>query len=134
MEFLIKSIRQGRVLKAKGTKCLSLIFINRGPIHGDQPVIKNLFAEKYRRDLCGTQGGQTPTDEQIEQAPRVLLRALGGASFPIRKGGLGEQKRFTIDPAAEGRMLSLDNPVQFIFSHRPWGSAGTTRTLQHRRR
>ena len=85
MEFLIKKhFAKAAELNPKGIKCLSLIFINRvANFIGDNPIIKNLFAEKYREIYAAHNGGKILTDEQIEQVQGYYFAQSSKGEFPI---------------------------------------------------
>lgn len=124
MEFLIKKhFAKAAELNPKGIKCLSLIFINRvANFIGDNPIIKNLFAEKYREIYASHNGGKILTDEQVEQVQGYYFAQSSKGEFSDSEGGLGEQKRiYDLILRQKEELLSLDNPVQFIFSHSALG-------------
>lgn len=123
-EFLIKKhFAKAAELKVKGIKCLSLIFINRVSNYiGQNPVIKNLFVEKYREIYAQFNGGKILTDEQIEQVQGYYFAQSSKGEFSDNEGGIGEQKRiYDLILRQKEELLSLDNPVQFIFSHSALG-------------
>ncbi len=124
MEFLIKKhFSKAAELNAKGIKCLSLIFINRvANFIGENPVIRNLFAGKYRDIYAQYNGGKILTDEQVEQVQGYYFAKSNKGEFSDNEGGLGEQKRiYDLILKQKEELLSLDNPVQFIFSHSALG-------------
>lgn len=123
-EFLIKKhFAKAAELNARGIKCLSLIFINRVSNYiGENPVIKNLFVEKYREIYAQYDGGKILTDEQIEQVQGYYFAQSSKGEFSDNEGGIGEQKRiYDLILRQKEELLSLDNPVQFIFSHSALG-------------
>lgn len=124
MEFLIKKhFAKAAALRAKGVKCLSLVFINRVANYvGENPVIKNLFAEKYRQIYAENNGGRAPADGQVERVQGYYFARTGRGEFSDSEGGVGEQKRiYDLILRQKEELLSLDNPVQFIFSHSALG-------------
>lgn len=124
MEFLIKKhFAKAAELNPKGIKCLSLIFINRvANFIGENPVIRNLFAEKYREIYAQYNGGKILTDEQIGQVQGYYFAQSSKGEFSDNEGGLGEQKRiYDLILRQKEELLSLGNPVQFIFSHSALG-------------
>jgi type III restriction enzyme len=123
-EFLIKKhFAKAAELNAKGIKCLSLIFINRVSNYiGQNPIIKNLFVEKYREIYAQFNGGKILTDEEIEQVQGYYFAQSSKGEFSDNEGGIGEQKRiYDLILRQKEELLSLDNPVQFIFSHSALG-------------
>ena len=124
MDFLIKKhFAKAAELNAQGIKCLSLIFINRVANYiGENPVIKNLFVEKYRENYAANNAGKTLTDEQIAQIQGYYFAQTGKGEFSDSEGGEKEQKRiYELILQKKEELLSLDNPVQFIFSHSALG-------------
>ncbi|MGI8470346.1 MAG: DEAD/DEAH box helicase family protein [Pyrinomonadaceae bacterium] len=123
-EFLIKKhFAKAAALNAKGIKCLSLVFINRVSNYiGENPVVKNLFTEKYREIYPQFNGGKVPTDEQIEQVQGYYFARNAKGEFSDNEGGIGEQKRiYDLILRQKEELLALDNPVEFIFSHSALG-------------
>lgn len=124
LEFLIKKhFAKAADLNPKGIKCLSLIFINRvANFIGDNPIIKKLFIEKYREIYTAQNGGRILTDEQIEQVQGYYFAQSSKGEFTDNEGGLSEQKRiYDLILRQKEELLSLENPVQFIFSHSALG-------------
>lgn len=127
MEFLIKThCLKAKKLRPKGIKCLSLVFINRVKNYiredGETPVIKNLFVEKYREIYAQHNGGEILTDEQIERVQGYYFAQSGRGEFSDGEGGISEQKKiYDLILRQKEALLSLANPVQFIFSHSALG-------------
>lgn len=124
MDFLVKThFKRAAELKHKGIKCLSLIFINRVANYiGDDPIIKNLFIEKYKAHFLQHNNGNQPTAEQIENAQGYYFAKTSQGQFADNDGGEKEQKRiYDLILKDKKELLSLDNPVEFIFSHSALG-------------
>lgn len=124
LDFLVKThFKRAAELKQKGIKCLSLIFIDRVASYiGDDPIIKNLFIEKYKAHFPQYYDGKEPTAEQIEKVQGYYFAKTSRGQFADNDGGEKEQKRiydFILKQKKE--LLLLDNPVEFIFSHSALG-------------
>ena len=112
-----------KLLKAQGIKCLSLIFIDKVANYmGENPVIKNIFREKYREAFAKFNAGQTPADAEIQAVQGYYFAQKSNGEFADNEGGIKEQNKI-YDLILKGRdeLLQLDNPVQFIFSHSALG-------------
>lgn len=124
MEFLIKKhFAKSAELKVKGIKCLSLIFINRVKNYiGENPIIKNLFVEKYKKVFSESNGGREPSAEQIEGVQGYYFAQTSKGEYSGAEGGQSEQKRiYELILKQKEELLSLENPVEFIFSHSALG-------------
>ena len=99
------------------------VFINRVANYiGENPVIKNLFIEKYREHFPKFNGGIEPTAEQIAKAQGYYFANTSQGQFTDSEGGQKEQKRiYDLILKDKKTLLSLDNPVEFIFSHSALG-------------
>ncbi|SMO71683.1 type III restriction enzyme [Saccharicrinis carchari] len=110
-------------LAEKGIKCLSLIFIDKVSNYmGEEPIIKNLFAEKYREIYPEYNGGKEPSEEYIKSIQGYYFAQKASGEFADNEGGVNEQKRI-YELILKGReeLLNKDNPVQFVFSHSALG-------------
>ncbi|MEO6051924.1 MAG: DEAD/DEAH box helicase family protein, partial [Pyrinomonadaceae bacterium] len=118
-----RHFKKAAALREKGIKCLSLVFINRVANYvGDNPVIKNLFIEKYRERYPKFHDNQEPTAEQIAKAQGYYFAKTSHGTFADNDGGLVEQKRiYDLILKDKKELLSLTNPIQFIFSHSALG-------------
>ena len=68
LEWLIlRHFTKKQKLREKGIKCLSLIFIDKVANYvSDEPIIKNLFIEKYKEIYPDFHDNKEPTAEHIE--------------------------------------------------------------------
>jgi len=124
MSFLVKKhFERSAVLREKGIKCLSLVFINRVANYiGDDSIIKKLFVEKYREHFPKYNGGSEPSAEQVEKVQGYYFANTSRGDLTDGEGGKEEQKRiYDLILKDKKRLLSLENPVQFIFSHSALG-------------
>lgn len=107
----------------KGIKCLSLIFIDRVANYiGDNPVIKELFIEKYKLVYAEFNEGKQPTAEHIQQIQGYYFAQKSSGEFSDTEGGQKEQKKiYELILKGKEELLQIENPVQFIFSHSALG-------------
>ena len=114
---------KSKKLTEQGIKCLSLIFIDRVANYvGENPVIKNLFSEKYKQVYSELNNGNQPTDEHIRQIQGYYFAQKGSGEFADNEGGQKEQKRvYELILKGKEELLNISNPVQFIFSHSALG-------------
>lgn len=123
LEWLIRRhFTKSQKLAEQGIKCLSLIFIDRVANYvGENPIIKNLFVEKYKQVYAEFNGSQ-PTNEHISQVQGYYFAQKGSGEFADNEGGQKEQKRvYELILKGKEELLNINNPVQFIFSHSALG-------------
>ena len=124
IEWLIhRHFTKSQRLAEKGIKCLSLIFIDKVSNYmGEEPIIKNLFAEKYREIYPEYNAGKEPSEEYIKSIQGYYFAQKASGEYADNEGGIKEQKRI-YELILKGReeLLLLDNPVQFVFSHSALG-------------
>lgn len=124
LEWLLRRhFEKSNILKPKAIKCLSLIFIDKVANYmGNEPIIKNLFAEKYRAIYPEYHDGKIPTKEQIQQSQGYYFAQNSKGEFSDNEGGLKEQKKiYELILQKKEELLSLRNPVEFVFSHSALG-------------
>lgn len=123
MEWLIyRHLQKTEKLKAQGIKCLSLVFIDRVANYiGANPIIKNLFVNKYREIYPEYYGGKTPTDELIESVQGFYFATVKNEYTDSEKSMNGNKEIYDLILRKKEELLSMDNPVQFIFSHSALG-------------
>ena len=110
-------------LAPNGIKCLSLIFIDKVANYiGETPVIKNLFIEKYKAIYPDYHNGVLPTDQHIESLQGSYFAKKTGGEFVNSEGGIKEQAAiYKLILEGKEELLTITNPVQFIFSHSALG-------------
>jgi type III restriction enzyme len=114
--------RKRAKLREKGIKCLSLVFIDRvdNYVRADG-LIRNLFVEKYRllhKEHCGTE----PTAEEIEAVQGYYFAQTGKGEYTDNERSMVSNKElFDLILKEKEKLLSPDNPVEFIFSHSALG-------------
>lgn len=124
LEWLIRRHFQKTQKFAKqGIKCLSLIFIDKVANYiGETPIIKDLFIEKYKLVFAEMNEGKQPTDEHINQIQGYYFAQKASGEFADNEGGQKEQKKiYELILKGKEELLTITNPVQFIFSHSALG-------------
>jgi type III restriction enzyme len=110
-------------LRPRGIKCLSLIFIDRVANYmGDAPKIKQLFVEKYRAVYPQYHDGRTPSEAQIADAQGFYFAQTGRGEFTDDENSMRSNKEiYELILQKKEELLTLDNCVEFIFSHTALG-------------
>ncbi len=114
--------RKKEKLKPIGIKCLSLTFIDRVDNY-IQPggIIKKAFVEQYKKahkDFYGKEAENL----KIEQAQGYYFAQTGKGDFTDNEGSMRNNKElYDLILKSKEVLLSLDNPVEFIFSHSALG-------------
>ena len=124
LEWLIhRHFTKSQKLAAAGIKCLSLIFIDRVANYvGDDPKIKNLFIEKYRAIHPEYHDGKIPAPQDIQNAQGYYFAQKSGGEYADNEGGIKEQSKiYELILKGKEELLTITNPVQFIFSHSALG-------------
>lgn len=124
LEWLIhRHFQKSRQLFSKGIKCLSLIFIDKVSNYmGEEPKIKNLFAEKYKAIYPEYNSGKIPSDQHIRDLQGYYFAQNSKGEFADNEGGLKEQKKiYELILQRKDELLTLGNPVEFVFSHSALG-------------
>jgi len=124
IEWLIhRHFVKSQKLASNGIKCLSLIFIDRVANYiGESPTIKNIFVDKYKLIYPEYHNGNTPSDEHIQGVQGYYFAQKSSGEFADNEGGVKEQaKIYELILKGKAELLSLSNPVQFIFSHSALG-------------
>lgn len=108
-------------LSVKGIKCLSLIFIDRVDNYlGDNPLIKQIFAEEYAK--VAKELNQKATTQQIEAIQGYYFAQTGQGEYTDSENAMKKNKAiYDLILKEKQRILSLDNEVEFIFSHSALG-------------
>ena len=110
-------------LATKGIKCLSLIFIDRVANYmGETPIIKNLFISTYKGIYPEYNDGKTPTNQHIQDLQGYYFAQKASGEYADNEGGVKEQgKIYELILKGKEELLTISNPVQFIFSHSALG-------------
>jgi len=124
LEWLIhRHFAKTQKLAPNGIKCLSLIFIDRVANYmGETPIIKNLFVEKYKAIYPEYNEGKTPTEQLIQDIQGYYFAQKSSGEYADNEGGIKEQgKIYKLILEGKEELLTIANPVQFIFSHSALG-------------
>ena len=124
IEWLIhRHFTKSQKLESKGIKCLSLIFIDRVSNYmGETPIIKNLFVEKYKGIYPEYNQGKVPSSEHIQSIQGYYFAQKASGEFADNEGGVKEQSKiYELILKGKEELLTLSNPVQFVFSHSALG-------------
>lgn len=124
LEWLIhRHFAKTQKLVAHGIKCLSLIFIDRVANYmGETPIIKNLFIEKYKGIYPEYNDGKAATDQHIQAVQGYYFAQKASGEYADNEGGVKEQgKIYELILKGKEELLTISNPVQFIFSHSALG-------------
>ncbi|HAQ19878.1 MAG TPA: hypothetical protein DCR40_11695 [Prolixibacteraceae bacterium] len=124
LEWLIhRHFVKSQRLATSGIKCLSLLFIDRVANYmGETPIIKNLFVEKYKAIYPEYHEGKTPTSQHIQDIQGYYFAQKASGEFADNEGGIKEQgKIYELILKGKEELLTISNPVQFIFSHSALG-------------
>lgn len=107
----------------KGIKCLSLIFIDKVANYmGEDPIIKNLFIEKYKAIYPEWHNGQEPTAQHIQDIQGYYFATTGKGEYTDSEVTMKSNKEiYELILKKKDELLSVDNSVQFIFSHSALG-------------
>lgn len=124
LEWLIhRHFTKSQKLVSKGIKCLSLVFIDRVANYmGETPIIKNLFIEKYKAIYPEYNDGKVPTNEHIQSLQGYYFAQKASGEYADNEGGVKEQSKiYELILKGKEELLTLSNPVQFVFSHSALG-------------
>ena len=114
--------RKKEELKKIGIKCLSLTFIDRVDNY-IQPdgIIRKAFIEQYKKAHKDFYG-RDADNSQIEQSQGYYFAQTGKGDFTDNEGSMKNNKElYDLILKSKEVLLSLDNPVEFIFSHSALG-------------
>ncbi|MBK7866375.1 MAG: DEAD/DEAH box helicase family protein [Ignavibacteriales bacterium] len=121
IEWLIhRHFSKSQKLALKGIKCLSLVFIDRVSNYmGEDPKIKKLFIEKYKAIFPEYNDGKTATDQYIQDIQGYYFAQTTEKEYTDSEVSMRSNKEiYELILQKKKELLSLDNPVQFIF-HTP---------------
>jgi type III restriction enzyme len=124
LEWLIhRHFAKTQKLAEKGIKCLSLIFIDKVANYmGEQPLIKNLFVEKYKAIYPEYHNNEIPSAHHIQNIQGYYFAQKASGEYADNEGGVKEQgKIYELILKGKEELLTISNPVQFIFSHSALG-------------
>lgn len=123
LEWLIRTHFDKRErLRAKGIKCLSLIFIDKVDNYlGDEPLIKRLFEEQYAA-IHKERTNSEASASHIEVLQGYYFARTGKGDFTDNESSMQKNREiYDLILRDKARLLDMDNPVEFIFSHSALG-------------
>ena len=128
LEWLIlRHFTKKQKLKEKGIKCLSLIFIDKVANYvSDEPLIKNLFIEKYKEIYPEFHDNKEPTAEHIEMIQGSYFAKNKKNEFTDNETSMRKNKDVFDAILKDKKGLlsfgdSVSNQIEFIFSHSALG-------------
>jgi type III restriction enzyme len=128
LEWLIlRHFTKKQKLKEKGIKCLSLIFIDKVANYvSDDPIIKNLFIEKYKEIYPDFHENKEPTAEHIEMIQGSYFAKTTKNEFTDNETSMRKNKDVFDAILKDKKGLlsfgnSISNKIEFIFSHSALG-------------
>lgn len=109
-------------LSPLGIKCLSLVFIDRVDNYiREDGIIRKLFENKYR-EYMKQASGKDLTPEEITSVQGYYFAKTGRGEYTDNESSMRNNKElFDWILRDKETLLSLDNPVEFIFSHSALG-------------
>ncbi|MFP5082127.1 DEAD/DEAH box helicase family protein [Pedobacter sp. JCM 36344] len=124
---MIRHFTKMQKLQEKGIKCLSLIFIDKVANYvSDNPIIKNLFIEKYKSIYAEFNDGQIPSASDIEAIQGFYFAKTGKGEFTDNETSMRKNSDvFDAILKDKEELLtygdSVANKIEFIFSHSALG-------------
>lgn len=114
--------RKRQKLAEKQIKCLSLVFIDRVDNYvREDGLIRTLFVDKYRQ-VYQEHFGSLPADDEIEAIQGYYFAQTGKGEYTDNERSMaGNKELFDLILRDKEKLLSIDNPVEFIFSHSALG-------------
>ena len=114
--------RKKEKLKEKGIKCLSLIFIDRVDNYiKNDGIIKLAFVEQFKK-VYQEFYQKEPSQEIVEQSQGYYFAQTGKGDYTDNESSMRNNKElFDLILSSKEELLSLGNPVEFIFSHSALG-------------
>lgn len=124
---IIRHFTKKQKLQEKGIKCLSLIFIDKVANYvSDDPIIKNLFIEKYREIYPEFHDNKEPTAEHIEMIQGSYFAKTTKNEFTDNENSMRKNSEVFDAILKDKKGLlsfgdSISNKIEFIFSHSALG-------------
>lgn len=124
---IIRHFVKKQKLQEQGIKCLSLIFIDKVANYvSDEPVIKNLFVEKYKEIYPEFHENKQPTAEHIDAIQGFYFAQTGKGEYTDNENSMRKNKD-VFDAILKDKTGLLNfgnetaNKIEFIFSHSALG-------------
>ncbi len=114
--------RKKELLRKKGIKCLSLVFIDRVDNYiQDDGIIKKSFIEQYKKVHKEFYQKEANT-EQIGKCQGYYFAQTGKGDYTDNERSMTSNKElFDLILKDKEELLNIENPVEFIFSHSALG-------------
>ena len=124
---IIRHFTKKQNLAPKGIKCLSLLFIDKVANYvSDDPIIKNIFIEKYKEIYPEFNDGQKPSSEHINDIQGYYFAQTGKGEYTDSESSMRKNKE-VFDAILKDKVGLLNygdevaNKIEFIFSHSALG-------------
>lgn len=124
---IIRHFTKKQKLNEQGVKCLSLIFIDKVANYvSENPIIKNLFVEKYKELYPKFHNNEKPTAVQIDAIQGFYFAQTGKGEFTDNESSIRKNKD-VFDAILKDKIGLLNygnetaNKIEFIFSHSALG-------------
>ena len=111
-------------LKPKGIKNLSLIFIDKvaNYMSPENPVIKRIFEQQYKKVYAECHNGQIPSDEQVSAVQGYYFAKTSTGEFTDNeKTNKSNKEIYDEILHNKQKLLSFSSTIEFIFSHSALG-------------
>ncbi|QMU63355.1 MAG: DEAD/DEAH box helicase [Flavobacteriaceae bacterium] len=124
---IVRHFTKKQKLQEKGIKCLSLIFIDKVANYvSDEPIIKNLFIEKYKEIYPEFHENKEPSAEHIEMIQGSYFAKTTKNEFTDNETSMRKNKAVFDAILKDKKGLlsfgdSVSNQIEFIFSHSALG-------------
>lgn len=124
---IIRHFTKKQKLQEQSIKCLSLIFIDRVANYiSEDPIIKNLFIEKYKKLYPEFHDKKQPTAEHIDAIQGFYFAQTGKGEYTDNENSMRKNKD-VFDAILKDKVGLLNygnetaNRIEFIFSHSALG-------------
>ena len=125
LEWLIRRhFKNQQRLKPKGIKNLSLIFIDKvaNYMSPENPVIKRIFEQQYKKVYAECHHGQIPSDEQVSAVQGFYFAKTSTGEFTDNeKTNKSNKEIYDEILHNKQKLLSFSSTIEFIFSHSALG-------------
>ena len=111
-------------LKPKGIKNLSLIFIDKvaNYMSPENPVIKKIFEQQFKKVYAECHNGQAPSDEQVSAVQGFYFAKTSTGEFTDNeKTNKSNKEIYDEILHNKQKLLSFSSTIEFIFSHSALG-------------
>ncbi len=119
---IMRHFEKRETLRQRGIKCLSLIFIDRVDNYlSEEGIIKTLFAEEYANHF-EARTGKKPTAEEVEAVQGFYFAKTTSGDYTDSAVSMRTNREiYDLILGEKQKLLSLGEPVEFIFSHSALG-------------